>query len=83
MKLIQSNKLRQLVKLWAEYNELDNEWQIRITRGDWDHGGFCIYDGVIEFYEYNSRMSLTVFVQGEENNIESEKFYKLKELISE
>ena len=80
-KLIKSDKLRELVKLWTEYNEIKPEWVIRVRRGDWDHGGFCSFDSVMEFYEYNSRMSLFVYLQDKERKLKSDKDYSLESLL--
>ena len=79
--LIKSDKLKDLVKKWAEFNDIKPDYHIRIRRGDWDHGGLCIYDGVIEFYEYLSRMSMTVFIDQKGLELKDNKNYRLEELI--
>ena len=80
--LIKSSELRTLIKNWADYNEIKPDWGIRITRGNWDHGGCCMFDCVVSFYEFNSRMMLTVFLKGIEKDLKHNEVHTLKDLIA-
>ena len=79
--LIKSKELRNVIRTWAKYNEIQNDYNIQVNRGDWDHGGVCFYDSVVEFHEFYSRMRITVFLQEDEKQLIDGNTYTLKELI--
>lgn len=82
-RLIKSDKLCKLLKLWCEYNELPSDFTINIRRGDWDHGGVCLIDQVVQFHEYISRMEFSVILLDKEPNLKDGEDHKISELIGE
>lgn len=80
--IIKSKAIKELLKLWAEYNEIQPEQPIEVLISDWDHGGICIIKGVITFYSPYYRLSLDIFNSYfTEKNLRSNKTYTLEELL--
>lgn len=83
--IIKSKEIKDLLKLWAKYNEIQPEQPIQVMVSDWDHGGICLINGVISFYSPYYRLSLDIFrnspFYSEIINLSGNKTYTLKELL--
>lgn len=44
--LIKDEQIRETLKNWAIINQIP---EVVFYTGDYDHGGVCLYDGVVEF----------------------------------
>ena len=78
--LIKDEQIRETLKNWAIINQIP---EVVFYIGDYDHGGDCIYDGVVEFrgiiyrlgiqFENTKKMSLS--------GLKSDKVYSILELV--
>lgn len=69
--LIKDKNIRETLKNWAIINQIP---EVVFYRGDYDHGGVCLYDGVVEFrgvvyrlgiqFENTKKMNLSALKSG-------------------
>ena len=80
--LIKDEQIRETLKNWAIINQIP---EVVFYIGDYDHGGVCLYKGVVEFrgviyrlgiqFENTKKMSLS--------GLKSGKLYSILELVGD
>ena len=78
--LIKDEKIRLSLKTWAKTNDIH---RVVCYIGDYDHGGFCLYDGIIEFRGIEFRIGIQFERKIGVQHLENKKIYYINELVGE
>lgn len=77
--LIKDESIRKALRDWAIANQIE---EVRCCIGDYDHGGFCAYDGVLEFDGIGYRLGIQ-FENRLHGKLKDGERYSILELVGE
>lgn len=80
--LIKDKNIRETLKNWCIINQIP---EVIFYKGDYDHGGVCLYDGVVEFRGVVYRLGIQ-FENTKEmrhSKLSSGKVYSIYELVGD
>lgn len=78
---IKDDKICKIVREWAEYNETES---VKVYNLVYDHGGVCIENALVRFYDPRLRTNIDVWFKKFEAPIfEDDREYTLSELCGE
>ena len=78
--LIKDEKIRKAVRAWADYHNIT---EVNCGIGTWDHGGLCVYDGVLQFHSSIDRIVIQFFMDDSKREKIKEGTYTIAELCGE
>ena len=76
--LIKDETIKEILKNWCIYNQIG---QVVCHIGDYDHGGFCAYQSVVEFDGIDYRIGIQFERKRSLINLKDGQVYSLGELI--
>lgn len=77
MSLIKDEKIRKLVRAWAKYNQTESVSAFNLV---YDHGGVCIENALVRFYDPQLRTNIDVWFQMKAPKFKKEHIYTIEEL---
>lgn len=78
--IIKDKIIRETLKNWASINNIP---EVKCEIFDYDYGGVCIYDGIIQFGGIPYRLGIQFENKIRDKSLESGRIYSIKELVSE
>lgn len=77
--LIKSPTLRNALRYWAEYNEVE---KVKVYIVSYDRGGVFIADSTLVFHDIRSGVDMFAW-RNDEVYVKKEKIYSIKDLIGD
>ena len=79
--LINNKQLINSIKEWANYNDT---YKVRCNLLTYDHGGVCLYNVILQLYDYRLRIVVQFFLdKNSVVKIKDNKEYTIAELCGE
>lgn len=78
--LIKDDKIRKLVREWANYNKTESVYIYNLV---FDHAGVCIQNALVRFYDPRLRTNIDVWFQTKAPTFKKDHEYSITELCGE